>query len=205
MFRHIGKLALATLSAAILALLGTRGAMASEIALFGVNYYDTTLGDNALRIANPTINNLCADIYVFDANEELQECCGCPMTAFGLRRLSVASDLTTNPYSNGHPYSGVIEIVPSAPGEPSEFTSYLPTCDASYPSYEPQLRSWVQHINAAGPLSQVTSEKSVAAPLWISQYENLAYACKILKTNGSGRGICKCGTGDNFHPIPPVS
>jgi len=48
-------------------------------------------GDGTVRIVNPTSNDtiqsgtLCAMIYVFDDIEELQACCGCPVTPDGMR------------------------------------------------------------------------------------------------------------------------
>ena len=40
------------------------------------------VGDNALRIENPTAANgdLCAMIYIFEPSEELGCCAGCPLT-----------------------------------------------------------------------------------------------------------------------------
>jgi hypothetical protein len=47
--------------------------------------------------------NLCANLYVFDANQELQECCSCLITPNGLLRLSVKNDLTANPLTSWSP------------------------------------------------------------------------------------------------------
>lgn len=207
MFRLTGKLAVLSLAAAVLALLSAKAALAQEDPdpSFEVQYYDTTLGDNVVRISNPTINNMCADIYVFDANEQLQECCGCPLTAFGLRKISVATSLTTNPLTNGHPYSGVVEIIPSQPGASSEFSSYLPTCNAAQPTWGARLRSWMAHVNQTATYSQVSAEEFSVQPLWSDEQSQLAYYCDLIKKKGSGRGICSCGSGDNFTPIPPQS
>ncbi len=38
-------------------------------------------GQNAMRLINTTSQDMCALIYVFDDDEELGECCGCPLTA----------------------------------------------------------------------------------------------------------------------------
>src|ERR1019366_9464137 len=63
-------------------------------------------GDNIIRLinpngsANPHIGGLsqpvCAMIYVFDDDEEMGECCGCPLTSAQLATFSVESNLTSN-------------------------------------------------------------------------------------------------------------
>jgi hypothetical protein len=53
-------------------------------------------GDNVMRLINTTGSNMCALIYVFDDDEELGACCGCPMTANELQSYSIARDLTSS-------------------------------------------------------------------------------------------------------------
>ncbi len=53
-------------------------------------------GDNIMRLINATGSNMCALIYVFDDDEELGACCGCPMTANELQSYSVRNDLTSS-------------------------------------------------------------------------------------------------------------
>ena len=63
-------------------------------------------GDNILRLINPngSANSLiggsdqpvCAMIYVFDDDEEMGECCGCPLTPGQLATFSVENNLTAN-------------------------------------------------------------------------------------------------------------
>src|SRR5580658_10716662 len=93
-----------TLSVAlVIAGLITVGAgIASAQDVFKVNYFSNNAApapDATVRIDNPglTYGNLCAMIYVFDADQQLSECCGCLERHNGLRTLSVHSDLTSNP------------------------------------------------------------------------------------------------------------
>ena len=61
-------------------------------------------GDNIIRLVNPngSANSLvggsdqpvCAMIYVFDDDEEMGECCGCPLTPGQLATFSVENNLT---------------------------------------------------------------------------------------------------------------
>src|ERR1700683_4798156 len=84
-------------------------------------YYNTTLpgaddsagnGDNILHLVNPNgnanssfgaVNNVCAMIYVFDNDQEMGECCGCPLSPADLATFSVEHDLTDNWIFGGSP------------------------------------------------------------------------------------------------------
>jgi len=75
------------------------------------------VGDGLVRIVNPTHfdsiqkGTLCAMIYVFDDVEEMQACCGCPVTPDGLRTLSVINNATKNfGVNRGNLNAGVIDI-----------------------------------------------------------------------------------------------
>src|ERR1700729_3197290 len=96
---------LSVLVVALLALgIGSGIAMAQDV--FKVNYFSNNAGsapDATVRIDNPglTYGNLCAMIYVFDADQQLSECCGCVETHNGLRTLSVKRDLTSHQLTGG--------------------------------------------------------------------------------------------------------
>jgi len=85
-------------------------------------------GDNIIRLVNPvgsatpatsglSTSNACAMIYVFDDDEEMGECCGCPITPTQMATISVEEDLTEN-WGIGPDVdndSGAIAIVAVAP------------------------------------------------------------------------------------------
>ncbi len=52
------------------------------------------------NLANPSLGgaaaNTCAMIYVFDDDQEMGECCGCPLTPAGIETFSVENDFTAN-------------------------------------------------------------------------------------------------------------
>ena len=51
-------------------------------------------------------------IYVFDDTEEMQTCCGCPVTPDGMRTFSVINDLTRNfGVNKGNLNAGVIDVI----------------------------------------------------------------------------------------------
>jgi hypothetical protein len=145
--------------------------------------------DATLRLDNDgsaAYANLCADIFVFDANEELSECCGCLETPDGLATLSVNMDLTANPANGATLTSGVLKIVASfAPG---------PTCPAPYQILlvpDGEMQSWATHIQNSGAVTETASQPS---NLSTTEEEALAHACGAIQAVGSGAGICNCGT-----------
>src|ERR1019366_3259417 len=97
-------------------------------------------GDNIIRLinpngsANPGIGGLqqqvCAMIYVFDDDEEMGECCGCPLTSAQLATFSVQDNLTSNwglrgGIEGGDHANGAIAIVAAAQNVPVSFVPGL--------------------------------------------------------------------------------
>ena len=58
---------------------------------------------------------ICANVYVFDAAEEIVSCCSCPVTPNGLVSLSAKRDLISNPVTPAIPTSIVIKLVATVP------------------------------------------------------------------------------------------
>src|SRR6202030_2458626 len=109
---------LPVLAVALLVLgIGSGIAMGQDV--YKLNYFSNNAApapDATVRIDNPglTYGNLCAMIYVFDADQQLSECCGCVETHNGLRTLSVRTDLTSNPLTRIVSRNGVIKVVSAA-------------------------------------------------------------------------------------------
>ena len=132
----------------------------------------------------------CANIYVFDANQELSECCSCFVSANVLLTLSVNRNLTNNPLLGlPAPTTGVIKIV----------SSHLITpCDATTITPEETLRAWATHIQgpfAVGAKFPVTEGESQAAALGTGEQADLAEDCGAAIELGSGEGKCNCPPG----------
>jgi hypothetical protein len=186
-----------TLSVAlVIAGLVTIGAgIASAQDVYKLNYFSNNAGsapDATVRIDNPglTYGNLCAMVYVFDADQQLTECCGCVETHNGLRTLSVRRDLTSNPLTGVISSTGVIKIVSAAVNNsPCDPTSNVkPTAN---------LRAWVTHIqNAVGTAWPITETEFSDSTLGATELANLQAQCEFVNILGSGHGICSCGTGD---------
>ena len=183
------------LALVIVGLVSIGAGVASAQDVFKVNYFSNNAApapDATVRIDNPglTYGNLCAMIYVFDADQQLTECCGCVETHNGLRTLSVRSNLTSNPLTGVVSRNGVIKIVSAAVNNsPCDPTSNVkPTAN---------LRAWVTHIqNPVGTAYPITETESSDSTLGATELANLQAQCDFVNILGSGQGICSCGTGD---------
>jgi hypothetical protein len=179
--------------------------VASAQDVYKVNYFDFNspilatfpVPDATVRIDNPglTYGNLCAMIYVFAADQQLAECCGCVETHNGLRRLSVRNDLTKNPLTGVVPFSGVIKVVSASPSSG--------VCDPTSVTPKANLRVWATHIQPGtafgsfgGLIWPVTETESSDSTLGAAELSALQAQCSFVNVLGSGHGICSCGTGD---------
>ncbi len=169
--------------------------VASAQDVYKLNYFSNNAvpaPDATVRIDNPglTYGNVCAMIYVFDADQQLTECCGCVETHNGLRTISVTRDLTSNPLTGVRSRNGVIKVVSAAVNNSP--------CDASS-NVRPvaNLRAWGTHIqNAVGTAFPITETEFSDSTLGATELANLQAQCAFIGILGSGQGICSCGTGD---------
>jgi hypothetical protein len=145
--------------------------------------------DGTVRVTNPGTagNNLCAAIFVVDPEQELSECCSCLVTPDGLRTLSVNTDLTGNPLTGVKLTTGAIKLV-STPTR----GNLCPTPSAFTPT--PAIRAWATHIQNSS--FAITETASQDATLSAAEVGRLERECSGIVLDGSGRGICTCGTGD---------
>jgi hypothetical protein len=193
--KPIFAIALVTLS---LLTMGLGVASAQDV--FKVNYFSNSnpvtgivpAPDATVRIDNPglTYGNLCAMIYVFAADQQMSECCGCVETHNGLRTLSVNYNLNSNPLTGVIPASGVIKIVSArvnnSPCDPT--SNVTPTAN---------LRAWATHIqNRVGTAYPITETEFSDSTLGATELANLQAECAFIGILGSGHGICSCGYGD---------
>jgi len=89
---------------------------------YGGNGASGGIGDGLVRIVNggdiatQQRGTICAYIWVFDDIEEMQACCGCPVTPDGLRTMSVINNLTKNfGVNRGNLNAGVIDLAFGSP------------------------------------------------------------------------------------------
>ena len=168
------------------------------------------------------VGDLCANIYVFKADQEMVECCSCFVSPNGHIQLSTNLDLTKNPFQNPAtvpvPVAGVIKIVSSDPfsddtcSESASSGGGSATLDKAGTGYDPDgsLRTWNTHarqtVGGASPLYTVTEVPFRPASLGhftrddtfssegATELIKLQSQCYVLQNTGSGRGRCTCGT-----------
>jgi len=206
---RLGWLSCATLTVAIICLAaGIATAQTNDV--YQVNYYSHPSNkpgqDTTFHIVNPgtavtTLDRnglpldgqLCADIYVFNYDEQEVACCGCELTADSETTLSLEQNLLANPVN---PLSlsneGVVKIVAGnlngSPCDPAaENNPIVPT---------PGLRAWGTRLQAQGSTVVETEGDFAAAPLSTSELTFAENLCSAIQAQGSGKGICTCGYGD---------
>lgn len=164
---------------------------------YQLNYYSHRLNalamDQTTRIINPGTQGtpisvgegtICADMYVFDANQELSECCACIITANGIREFSLLHDLTANPLTGTSAPDGVIKIVADSQNQ----------CDPTDPRPVPDLLAWQTHVQQPTIDSlALTEDMFKVSRLTFDELAFLGRACSFTQYLGSGKGVCGCG------------
>ena len=174
-------------------------------------YFNVTNGDNIVSLINPATTgstDVCAMIYVFDDDEEMTECCGCPLSPQMLLTLSVDNNLNNNPTDTqlfGGRQSGPIEAVSAAPNPHLQGSAGINNgsgcsvgqsgacndgCDPTQnPGYNPsqQVKGYIAHY--AGTVNVSFNTASDPDPTTLTYLEE---ECGSLVGNESGSGICSC-------------
>jgi hypothetical protein len=145
--------------------------------------------------------DLCANIYVFDSDQQLTECCSCEITPNGLLQLSVNNNLAADPYTGVPPVAGDIKIVSSYANETAANACSTTFGTIAYPTaalgYTPvgTLVAWITHSRPSLPtLTTVTETPFHRANLSGTESEKLVDDCYSVWSNGSGTGRCTCGS-----------
>jgi hypothetical protein len=195
---------------------------------FTAAYIDDTVGGGTVSIINPQADpTICALIYVFREDEQLEECCGCPVThSGGLRTIRLATQLnpaiftdhppfgafntlTDNPFDDNFIGRGVVKILSSLPnagtGCQANVAPVVPLVDG--------LREYATAFQVSefgkgpGPLNVdddsvvgVSEHKFAGGPDPIASGEvaDIVHKCDGIVHAGTGKGICGCGIGDTF-------
>jgi len=146
-----------------------------------VNANTSGMPDGTVQLTNTgaTGGNVWASIYVFYPDEEMAECCSCSLTPNDLRTLSINGNLTSNPLTSTPLTNGTITIVSSSSSVPTKIT----------PSG--QIRAWGTHVLTTG----VTEEEFQQANLSTAEMASLQNQCNAIFLDGSGHGVCSCGSG----------
>ncbi len=176
-----------------------------------VNIIAPLEGDTTGATAAAREGETCAMIYVFNTEQSLQACCGCPVTADGLLTLNITTQLAGNSVALGQTlHDGSIRIISSLPnasppGQGINQPAYEGCdantgvcCDPTAASTGNQLIpgsslvAWGDHIQN----TQITENKfEVNAPTPAELSDGLPEACGDIAKLGSGQGACTCPTG----------
>jgi hypothetical protein len=179
-------------------------------------YVDITnagqLGASQFGPNSPTkIGDICVNVFVFTADEELSECCTCLVSPNALQHLS-AADLINNPGNGITATTGVVvKLLATIPGSGSSGTTTPGTnagpftgtvCNINQvfggfgtANLAPGMRAWATkfHTNPTTSPATVGLTETAFIPSNLSSGElgMLTTLCSSQAGNGSGPGICK--------------
>lgn len=136
-----------------------------------------------LSIDGTTEGNLCANIYVFNNDEEMEECCSCQVTPEGYLDLDVNKDLDGNPLTTPMPTRGVVKVVSSG-GTCAPAATY---------KYQSGIRGWLTHVQvgATSATFSTTEEELRDSYLSASELSTLQVTCSYAQGSQRG-GVCSC-------------
>ena len=133
----------------------------------------------------------CAMIYVYAADQQLAECCGCPVSTNGLVHENVQKDLLGNTLTRVVPNEGVIQIVSGGYISAGNFG----ICDPTDFEPTPEIDSWVTHVqNKVGASFPITESRGDEELLSADELSTLESDCYGAQRLGSGFGVCSCNT-----------
>lgn len=178
----------AACAVAVLLLLST-AASAQTTDVLSVTYFDNANTAAAplafVHVLNPGNGALCADIYVFGADQELSECCSCPITPNGLLTFDV-NTATANPGDGNPPrVRGSIDII-------ADSSTTCTDATAAAPTPTPDLRAWATHVNKDSITGgfDVTEDEALDTPLSSGELSEVGSRCGFFLANSSGKGVC---------------
>lgn len=157
----------------------------------GDSYVNITNTGTTDPIAGPA-DNLCVNVYTFDASEEIVSCCSCLVTPNALVSLSVQGDLISNTLSPTTPTSVVIKLVATDAG--AGILCNPGTIDTDGDQLAAGMRAWGTTLHAlpTTPATYGLTETSFSrGDLSGAELRHLVSFCGFIQSNGSGFGICK--------------
>ena len=129
--------------------------------------------------------DICANVYVFDANQEMLACCAARLTPNELASATVRSQLTSNTVTTVVPPSGVIKVVlAQPPGATCTPTTIGATPDAGLGVV------FGTHLQKESNYLFVTETQKQSSTLSSQEQGFLQLACSFALYIGSGQGTC---------------
>jgi hypothetical protein len=151
---------------------------------------------------------ICANVYVFDVDEQMIACCTCPISANGTQSFSARRDLVSNPLTPAASTSVTIKLVanvplggPTAPGScnaaalpTTNLLAAIPPTAANFGGFASGMRAWGTHVHTQTAPSPVftygTETPFEQVGLSANEAAILNTYCGFIQQNGSNHGIC---------------
>ncbi len=187
----------------VLGILALVPCMALAQGTYYVDYYSNNVDhgfDQIIRIINvgtlgtpltsPATGDICANVYVFDANQEMLACCAARLTPNELASAAVHRQLTFNTVTQIVPTSGVVKIVlAQVPGGSCSPTTIGATPDAGLGA------AFGTHLQKESNQLWVTETQKQPSTLSSQEQGFLQLACSFALYIGSGQGTCNISVG----------
>jgi hypothetical protein len=179
------------------------GAAFAQGTTYFVDYYSNNVGpvagaaDQVIRIINvgvggtpltSPVGDICANVYVFDNQQELISCCACRITPDEYASARVGTQLTNNTVTGVIPAYGVIKVA-TTPADGS--------CNPAAPltgASTDLAQVFGTHLQVTGGARFVTETQKGTSVLSADEATFLPLACSFARYLGSGFGICSCRT-----------
>lgn len=178
---------------AVFSVLGVAGTVTGQtipLDAFQVGYAaNLPFGDSFIDLTNAgavngfdPVGDICANIYVFDSDQQMIACCTCPLTPNHLKGVSVRNDLISNTLTPGVPTEVSVVVTASLNN---------PCNPAQVVNFAPGLRAWgiTIHQTPGGGYTDTETRFLTASPS-ASELSKLTSYCGFIQANGSGFGIC---------------
>jgi len=131
------------------------------------------------------VGSICANIYAFDASEELLSCCSCVVTPGALAPIGISTSLLSNTATGEKPSSAVIKIVSTL-----DFGGCDPTNIDPFLLVSGMLGTRTTlHATTPGSFA-LTESPFVQSELSQGELDHLTTFCAFISANGAGGGVC---------------
>jgi len=184
---------------------------------FDLGYYGSGT-DGTVRLDNVSGENVCAFIYVFDSDQEMQESCAVGLTPN--KNFSFpTSDLVYNPFFTGAFDSGLDGVIEIISGTPNTGTSVFAstnegvTCDpAATITPVTAVNAWISTVTVA-EIDDIWIPSATVLPFTDDGEPDAANLATIQNALGvlgseigaSGDGVCDPLYNDNYEATPSAT
>jgi hypothetical protein len=205
---YLRNVILAALVIATVAFAQTSNPVAVTDAPFQVRYAaNLGHGESYIDIANDGANgaslngsgvgaatgNICANLYVFDPNEEMISCCSCLITPDSTIELGVRNDFLANTATGATPGSVTIKLVATLAGTGGSGSSCTQSAANLTTETIPAagVTAWGTTLHAQGPAYATTETRFTPSTLGSAEEASLANRCTFIYGTLSGAGVCR--------------